>query len=326
MRMRIIHAAGILAISFLSSVVPSPASSQDAADQLVRLRGKEYRERVVQLAATPDVQTTLEGRSATEHMRLLAKIVEQRKSHVGVFDEYSKYILSLRQRLQSPQFPIGTRPGYIAGSLMVFSARGVERKEVEESVGWKETPSGMIQQTQTVNKYTEEDVRNGRARNKAARMAILEHFLKFAEEGGEYEQRELVEVVHELWGGKNEDDGVPVESLLEELSQDETRAPSVRVAAMSRVPAGKRKGARELMLKVLQNQETGSDTDDNYHVYQAIDYFKQHDLAALKKIRTETPWKQALINEAAGLPVPPLPKATQREVHVDINSLNGVIQ
>ncbi len=315
MRIRIITTAGLLAVLVISSVFPSSASCQNDVESLVSLRGNEYRERVAQLMATRNAHAPLDDPGAPQQERLLTKIFEQRLSHGEVFEEYSEYIRSLRQRQQS-QCPIGTRPGYIAGSLMAFAKQGIESRNVEEHVGWNETPNGMIQQTQTVLKHTEEEVKKGRARNRAARMAILEHFLKFADEGSEYEQRELIDSVNMLWGEKSLtslDDGVPVESLLEDLSRDETRAPSVRVSAMTRLPLAKRKGEQELMLTVLASSKTDNETESLHVVRQAISYLKRHDPAVLKDFVTETSWKRILIDEAIGLSTPSEIKANQDE-------------
>ena len=310
----------ILCLQLFLVIVSVEAASypeKDAVDQLLRLTGKAYRERVDSLIAIPGVRFVLKAPSASLHVNLLSTIVEQRSSHRNVFNEYSEYVRSQRQNMKSQQ-PIGARPGFIAGSLVAFARRGVESLDIEEHVGWEKTPYGMVQQTQTVRKHTEEDVSNGRARNKAARIAILEHFLKFAVEGSAYEQRELVETVVLLWGAKN-DDGIPVEALLEELAQDETRDPSVRAAAMAYLPVGKRKGEREIMLMILQSPETKNETECNGVVRQAIDHLKQHDFQALKGIRSDIYWKQVLISEALNLPVPPEPEASPNsEAVIDI--------
>ena len=313
MRIRIITTAGLLAVLVISSVFPSSASCQNAVESLVRLRGNEYRERVAQLMVTRDVHALLEGPRASQQERLITKIIVQRLSHAEVFEEYSEHLRLLRKRLESSH-PTGTRPGYLAGSLMAFAKQGVESRDVEEHVGWNETSNGMIQQTQTVRKHTEEEVRNGRARNRAARMAILEHFLKFSDENSEYEQMELIDVVNLLWGEKSltgMDDGVPVESLLEDLSRDETRGPSVRVSAITRLPLAKRKGERELMIAVLASAKTDNETENQHVVRQAVDYLKQHDPGALKDIATKIQWKRILIDEALGHPTPPELKAEQ---------------
>ena len=50
-----------------------------------------------------------------------------------------------------------------------------------------------------IEKYTDEEVRQGRARNKAARQPVLERLLKFRDISSVYEQQEVLHFIYSLW-------------------------------------------------------------------------------------------------------------------------------
>lgn len=260
-----------------------------------------------------NIRTLLAEEGLSTEERLAARILLSRLTYTNVFEKYQETVESFRERQRSTR-PIGTRPGLLSGIIYSFATCGPENKSVSVRTGTGQVGNIKSPKYEQVDRYTEGEVRAGRSRNEAARLAILEHFMKFAEEGSEYEQRELVDTVMRLWGEISHEkraDNIPVEVFVEAVAQDETRALSVRVAAITRLPSARRKGERELMLAVLASPNTDKETEHFHVVRQAIGYLKQHDRAALQDIATEIRWKRILIDEAIGLPTPSEFKANQ---------------
>lgn len=281
------------------------------------VKGDAYR-RVVSLAenledSASNIRTLLAEDGLSPEERLAARILLSRLTYTNVFEKYQETVESFRQRQRSTR-PIGTRPGAFSGIVYSFATSGPESRSVSVRTGTGWVGNIKSPKFEQVDRYTEEEVRAGRSRNEAARLAILENFMKFAEEGSEYEQRELVDAVMRLWGEnghKKHADSISGEVFLEAIAQDETRALSVRVAALTRLPSARRKGERELMIAVLASAKTDNETENQHVVRQAIDYLKQHDPGALKDIATKIQWKRILIDEALGHPTPPELKAEQ---------------
>ncbi len=253
--------------------------------------------------------------------RLTARILLSRLTYTNVFEKYQTTVESFRER-QCSSRPIGTRPGLLSGIIYSFATSGPESKSVSERTGTRQIGIIKSPKYERVDRYTEEEVRVGRSRNEAARLAILEHFLKFAEEGSEYEQSELVDVVMRLWGENSHEkraDNIPIEVFVEAVAQDNTRSLSVRVSAITRLPLAKRKGEQELMLAVLVSPTTDNETEYQRVVRQAINYLKQHDFKALQNIATKSQWKRILIDESLGLPTRSVIKGSQDDeiiIHV----------
>lgn len=288
--------------------------AEPATAALVReastVKGDAYR-RVVSSAenlqdSAVNIRTLLAEEGLSPEERLTARILLSRLTYTNVFEKYQETVESFRQRQRSTR-PIGTRPGFLSGIVYSFATSGPESRSVSVRTGTRWVGNIKSPKFEQVDRYTAEEVRAGRSRNEAARLAILEHFMKFAEEGSEYEQRELVDAVMRLWGEnghKKHADSISGEVFLEAIAQDETRALSVRVAALTRLPSARRKGERELMIAVLASPNTNSETEHYQVVRQAISHLKRHDPAALNDIATETRWKRLMIGEALGLSTP----------------------
>lgn len=91
-----------------------------------------------------------------------------------------------------------------------------------------------------VSRFSEKAVEIGRARNAAARMAVLDRFLNAMSDGDIYEQVELLDAMHALWGRREmrnaqqwgKEDGIPdVNILLAGVMSDSSRPSEVRQRA-----------------------------------------------------------------------------------------------
>lgn len=174
--------------------------------------------------------------------------------------EHPEVFADLANETQKCRGPSGERPGFLSGVLFQFVKRGPESKYVEERIRDKDgkpvfEPSvastgetklkGMRAKVIKVEKYTDAEVQTGIARNAAARQAVLEHFLKFLDDGDAYEQSEMVELVNRLWGRgrikRTEDlavvDNVPdADALIEAVFKDGSRPEAARMSAACCLP------------------------------------------------------------------------------------------
>jgi len=187
-----------------------------------------------------------------------------------------------------------------------FIVKGPERKyvyvtdkEKEKQLGNKIIFKNMYKKK--VDRYTEDEVKAGIIRNTAARLAILENYLKYSETAATHEQCELVDVMDRIWGNHNVKylkDGVDASVLLHNFANDKERPLKARVWAFIRLPKETGRAKTETMLEVLKTDEIDVEYKDKRCVIRAIEYLKKKNMEELRKVQTDVEWKQNLINKA----------------------------
>jgi hypothetical protein len=163
-----------------------------------------------------------------------------------------------------------------------------------------------------IEKYTDAEVQAGKARNAAARQAVLEHFLKFLGEGDAYEQSEIVDLVNQMWGRNRArrtcdlavvDHMQDADALIEAVFRDASRPAAVRMRAALCLADAKRAEAQAFMLNVVTN--TPTDDSGQQHedmVNRALAYLESSadatTLAVLKRQTNGPAWKREKIERA----------------------------
>jgi hypothetical protein len=303
-------------------VLRSSAAGTEQADRLFKKaiagRGTAYSESMAQVVADPSVTQVVQRAIGTREGHVLGLIVEQRVVQPEVFAEFRQWIAVVREDMKAgiPRMdrpvPIGNRGQYLKGLLVGFAAQGPESTYVDEYVG-RGKQDGLMGEGplyRRVEKYTAKDVALGKARNRAARMAILEHFLKFAEEGDPYEQKEVATAVYGFWGknaNRPKDDGIDIDGLLRQLAEDASYHVSMRIAAVSELPWNQRGGERQLHLEAIGSATTDDESRYGWLVLRSVGHVKSEDAAALRSVRTLVGWKQRLIEEATREASPAVP-------------------
>lgn len=273
--------------------------------------GTQYLRAVSNLFQQTDAKTFLmylsTSQSARQAERRLADILVGRMDKPNVFDECSKRVADLRKR---PDV-VGGRRGYFAGFLLEFTTRGPESRYVDEADG--NTFVGIIETTQykRVEKYTDADVDKGKARNAAARLAVVEYFLKFSRDFNNYcEMPELLDVMkrleygrHGRAGGKRPSGSIRTEDLIEDVLKDETADIPVRVAAVFLLPEDKldKAAVAGLMVKALQDEGLQDDrkyrrTAETASAFLSV-YGDRQSLSALKANTPTAEWLREIVDK-----------------------------
>jgi hypothetical protein len=305
------------------AVSAEQALPSTVADAVART-GNPYREVVAiftnDVRAAKHLQVILAQEPAdsvnARHARILLAHIE----HPAVFADFTNEIQKWRETERSSNAR-GDRPGVLSGMLMQFIKRGPESRTIEVGVGWESLPVGSNRQSKVimrqrkhekVEKYTDAEVQVGIARNAAARQAVLEHFLKFLDEGDAYEQSEIVELVNRLWGrarSKRTEDLAIVDNvsdadaLIESVFQDNLRPAYARMRAALCLADSKPSEVQAFMLNVVTNTPTddrGCQREDM--VNRALTHLESttnvNILSVLKNQTNEPPWKRERIEKA----------------------------
>jgi hypothetical protein len=280
-------------------------------------KGNAYREAVATVLTREDCVQQLEdiaGNGAVDGPNVRqARILLARIRYPAVFSDWGAVVQKWRK-----DAPMGERPGYLSGMLLQFTKRGPEDKFVDEYVRdvngkMQFAESGPTNSTvrlrgiravrTRVEKYTEAEVQAGIACNAAARQAVLEHFLKFIDEGDAYEQSEIVDLVCRLWGstssgGRRRDEPL-ADDLIEAVYRDETRPLLVRYRAGLSLPETRQQGMPVLMLKIATN---AANTSEDL-VHRALYYLQSSadaGMLAILKSQTNGPaWRRANFEKAS---------------------------
>lgn len=267
--------------------MPSPPSGFTDA---MTSRGDSYRIAVAAVLQGTNVVARLEGilkhgpveSDAARQARILLARIKQPE----VFPEFDIEIQRWREG-ESSGYPRGGRPGFLSGLLtQSVLKRGPENKYIEVNDGWEPLSGGSNQTSaiimrrmvyKKIDKYTEAEVSAGIARNAAARQAVLEHFLKFLDEGDAYEQSEIVELVNRLWGQdwpKRTGDLATIDhvhdvnSLIEGVFRNQFHHPVVRMYALSYLPEANPVEVCALMLNLVTNTPPN---ERYFHVESLVD-------------------------------------------------------
>lgn len=242
-------------------------------------KGNAYRESVTNILnkaeAIRQMEEILRTHSAESAYARQAHILLARVKYPSIFSDYE---LGLQRFLKGAH---DYRPGFLSGFLMNFTKLGPEHKVVDEyerdangKIYFTERASstnkvvGMRAVRKKVEKYTDAEVQAGIARNAAARQAVLEHFLKFLDEGDPYEQSEVVDAVYRLWGSASLDrrkDEPLADDLIKSVYDDDSRSLFVRYMAALWLPKEKQGDFQGFMLNVVAKS-------------MSADFFKSDDL------------------------------------------------
>ncbi len=140
---------------------------------------------------------------------------------------------------------------------------------------------------------------------------MLEHFLKFLDEGDAYEQSEMVDLVNRLWGRerikRDKDlaviDNVPdADALIEAVFKDGSRPEAARMSAAYCLPDSKRLEVRAFMMRVVTNNP--AEYKQSYDVIdKALVYLESgadaNELAVLKNQTNAPAWKRDKITQTS---------------------------
>lgn len=182
-------------------------SSLAAIEQISHLKGTAYRQAIAPIITAESGEVVLEqilkeGRE-TEAVLWQTRILLAHIRRQDVFVEFEHELNTWRgERHDQPSH------GQLSKRLFLLIRRGPERCCVVESAGWVSWPTNsqhrkpilILPKRKEVERFSDAEVAVGIERNSAARLAVLEHFLKFMEEDTPYEQSEMVLLAAKLWG------------------------------------------------------------------------------------------------------------------------------
>lgn len=281
--------------------------------------GIHYRDVVTELLSKTDAEMFLrqidQAAIPTSIESRISHILLARLEHASVFEEYQDFLFGFRNQSSGHG-----QHGFLVSQALRFIHLGPENKFVAVGVGWEPLSADTNRQTKIImrqrkyvqqEKYTEAEVKAGIARNAAARQAVLEHFLKFLDEGDAYEQSEMVELVCRLWGRdrikRTSDlaviDNVPdADALIEAVLKDGSRPEAARMRAAYCLPDSKRVEVRTFMMSVVTNNPVSH--RQSYDVVgKALAYLESSadasDLAVLKSQTNAPSWKRDQIMKAS---------------------------
>ena len=246
--------------------------------------------------AAKQLEDILKKETAGSTNALQARILLARQYHPHVFADYEELIKKMRKN-----YPHGERPGFLSGTLLRFTKQGPENKYVDEKIGrktWQDVgpaTNKVVWSDAVYNKtekYTDTEIQAGIARNAAARLAVLEHFLKFLDEGGPYEQSEMVDLAHRLWGNTCQEyrkDEPDADDLIESVYRDDSRPLLVRYTAVQMLPKKKQGDVHGFMLNVVsQSMATNFYKSDDL-LNGALNYLESTaDAEALESLKRQT--------------------------------------
>jgi hypothetical protein len=309
----------ILGVNILPSFCEGAERTlQEMFDEAKASSGARYRDAATELLSRTGAKTFLQQVEQTaipaSAESRIAHILLARMQHSSVFKEFQICLSDFRKRNKDRG-----QQGFFANQTLQFVRRGPESKYVAVGVGWEPLPAETNRPTKIImrqrkyeqqEKYTEADVKAGIARNAAARQAVLEHFLKFLDEGDAYEQSEMVDLINRLWGRerikRDKDlaviDNVPdADLLIEAVFKDGSRPEAARMQAAFCLPGSKQPEAQAFMLSVVTNNPTAYQQSHDM-VRRALAYLEStastNTLAVLKNEITAPLWKREKIEKS----------------------------
>jgi hypothetical protein len=277
--------------------------------ECVTSKGEAYEQAASLLLAQEDVDEYLAQirmrQAPDEPEGRICAILTARREHPSVFEAYRALIQDLRNR--RPLEGMKGSPGLLGSPIQEFMFEGPRSKWITKPGEPKLTKFGWESETVRVEKYTAEEVAAGRARNEAARHAVLEHFLKHLGEASEYERLELLDLVLQYWVNRKQRFSTRGErwnnDLIEGLMEDESQPWPVRIQASLYLTKERRKDVLALLCSAFESADT-SDRDRNYRFLADAGTIlatlgAREDIARLTKLRDVPPWKRMLIERAA---------------------------
>ncbi len=177
-------------------------------EEVCNLQGAAYREAITTMLreyGADTLEQLLHDRHREDPQTWQIRILLARNHRPDVFAELEQELNAWRSERHDRVLR-----WQLTHRLFLFTRRGPESRYTVETDGWEHLPdksargkgqSIILQpKRRQVERFSEEEVAKGIERNHAARLAILEHFLKFMDDDTPYEQSEMVLLVARLWG------------------------------------------------------------------------------------------------------------------------------
>jgi hypothetical protein len=239
-------------------------------------------------------------------------------------DEWNEFIKN-RKRENHGETHLD-RPGGLTSSVRAFVYMGPMSKMVRERVGFRKTDRGAnISEYVNVEKYSEEEVKEGIARNAAARWLVVEYLLKFSPYDNDHDQVALVDAVHWAFTRRGvprvfEKDWPVGEGLMRWAMHNDQLGVAARLQALGNLKMITQKHDLELpdteindflfeALEKVPDEKSHEDMDLIGHVSRILKIrMDEETKTRLQKLLPEIPeWKRKIILEETGWNAEDLP-------------------
>jgi hypothetical protein len=286
-------------------------SLQTSFQECMTNQSTHYLQSVTNLIKETDAKTFLSRLASSDletvQIQRQAQILIMRMERPEVFNEFATWIKELGKK---PDV-ICERGGYFSSSLLKFTKAGPESEYIWETGERHLTQNGWETEERKAKKHTVADVEKGKARNAATQLALVEYYLKFSKNFGDYEMIEILSCLQKLEkGGLSKDKHsrplhIVTKDLIEAATADTSRTIPVRIKAMSLLPSNKvdMRTVAALEFEALTDP-TLYDENNKIHystVFGACSFFNdfgtKEDLARLENLTPSPEWRHSLVKE-----------------------------
>ena len=291
--------SALLCFLGLLSLSRADGNEQSIAQKLRSAKGQVYYNLVSQ---TNIVVSYLRSPVLPEDVTdfALRRILNARRRCPEVFEEMWPILQWAREWPVRENVDCWYRIGYIAGTLRMFCRTGPDSRNAQPTAfdrnGAPVPPSAKAE-------YSDMEIFNGQTRNQAARMAVLELFMKGMNLLNGREQAEIVLYIDDAWSLGNDALTFPVHAMLAEVSRSD------EYSAIARLFAMKHRDDKNLLHDIYSRLLLDSESpyNDFYYGYvqEAVKFLKENHPEELEKVETDLPWKKEIIDKALGRPVTP---------------------
>ncbi len=300
-------------VTLLGSILTSIHLVADVPSPVETLRGADYYRYISDEANVRQfVSSKINAKDPTN--LAMHSIFEERAKHPEVFEEYQSALHWIVESFSQNDGRFFCRPGFFEGLLWRFLVMGPENERWPLA---RLDSNGCIWLTSTEHHFSTEEIEDGRARNKAARMAFLETIIKGMDRVGGYEQWEMLSLAQSLWGkgGIRTDDNVDISQILFSLSKDGLLHPVVEIIrAENELTMGER---RALYNALLEDEQSPREDFYGWYVQEAVEFLRENYPEDLEHMKTALRWKQRILNSVRVLPAP-LDFKDRQETEVEI--------
>ena len=313
-----IEACPIVGVINAFCILISVCNADCDVKAIVNQTGQEYRQTAEKFAGAtnmlPELQHCLNRFPPESDEAAQINILMGRITHPWIFEEWQELLRNCRSD------PKCGEPGslLLLSRMLEFVRKGPESRFVQVFEGWEPatvaTNMAIVfrrPKRVSVEKFSEKEVSLGKARNSAARMAVLEQILKFYDEGDALEQCEMVALANRLWGnwasrGQHspyalQDHVYDIKNLADYIFRNPNRPLEVRVEAASYLAERSPQLVCDLMMTVITNS---LDSIPEYRRYTLTDkalyhlyWYGDKDVLSELSAQTNGPvWKVEKIN------------------------------